>query len=482
MMDKVETPKVFISYAWGTKDYQSKVLSFASSLMMDGVDVILDKWQLEGGNDMNAFMEKCVKDPSVTNVLILLDKNYAEKADARAGGVGTETQIISQQVYASVDQNKFIPVVFERGVDGSVYKPIYLNGRFHYDLSEPETYNDQYRMLIKALYGVETYKKPKLGDKPAWVDEDSIVTVKRMIEYDSLKQNIPSRIKEEQLRHFLEDLNKRIIDYTDLKTIPATDEEYVETYSSNRVIRGDYLTLLEKSTYCDNRAEVIGDFFENVTNRLDALSGIRNEIGRVFIHELFIYTIAVIIKQHAYKDVGYLLGRTYFPLYQYNYNETGLSFVMLNSAEKQSRLDDAVCKMDGKRYYSGTAAYWIATIDINHCSKEEFACADSLCYNYALYGKYYIDDWKWFPITYVYLNELDNSIYKMAKELISLEKANKYIQIFNYDCVDDFKQKAQDVEEGLKKGAYRGYSYPSAFETAPVLGYKIEAKKIGSVR
>ena len=141
MMDKVETPKVFISYAWGTKDYQSKVLSFASSLMMDGVDVILDKWQLEGGNDMNAFMEKCVKDPSVTNVLILLDKNYAEKADARAGGVGTETQIISQQVYASVDQNKFIPVVFERGVDGSVYKPIYLNGRFHYDLSEDTEYS-----------------------------------------------------------------------------------------------------------------------------------------------------------------------------------------------------------------------------------------------------------------------------------------------------------------------------------------------------
>lgn len=99
MKNRIEHPKVFISYAWGTKDYQMKVLAFATSLKSDGIDVVIDKWSVEAGNDMNSFMEKSVSDPSITNVLILLDENYVVKADGRQGGVGTETQIISQEVY-----------------------------------------------------------------------------------------------------------------------------------------------------------------------------------------------------------------------------------------------------------------------------------------------------------------------------------------------------------------------------------------------
>lgn len=94
---KIEHPKVFISYAWGDNEYQQRIVDFAQALMADGIDVVLDKWSLKEGNDTNAFMEKTVQDPSITNVLIMLDPLYAEKANKRAGGVGTETQIISQK-------------------------------------------------------------------------------------------------------------------------------------------------------------------------------------------------------------------------------------------------------------------------------------------------------------------------------------------------------------------------------------------------
>ena len=79
-MAKIENPKVFISYAWGSDEYQTKVLSFATSLVEDGIDVVLDKWNLSEGNDTNAFMEKCATDQSITNVLMLLDPIYAEKS------------------------------------------------------------------------------------------------------------------------------------------------------------------------------------------------------------------------------------------------------------------------------------------------------------------------------------------------------------------------------------------------------------------
>ena len=93
MKKEIENPKVFISYAWGTENYQQKVMAFATSLVGDGIDVVLDKWNLEEGNDTYAFMEKCVTDESITNVLILLDPIYAKKANERSGGVGTRKRV-----------------------------------------------------------------------------------------------------------------------------------------------------------------------------------------------------------------------------------------------------------------------------------------------------------------------------------------------------------------------------------------------------
>ena len=176
MKNKIENPKVFISYAWGTDEYQAKVLSFATALVDDGIDVILDKWDLSEGNDTNAFMEKCVTDQSITNVLMLLDPIYAEKADGRRGGVGIETQIISSEVYGKVEQDKFIPIVFARNDSGEICKPIYLKSRLHFDLSNEDCYDTEYQRLVKCLFGREIYAKPKLGNKPEWIDSPQVIT------------------------------------------------------------------------------------------------------------------------------------------------------------------------------------------------------------------------------------------------------------------------------------------------------------------
>ena len=147
----IDKPKVFISYAWGTKEYQDKVLAFATQLTGDGIEVVIDKWDLSEGNDTFAFMEKCVTDDTITNVLMLIDPVYAQKADAHSGGVGTETQIISPKVYGEVTQDKFIPIVFERDESGNVCKPTYLQGRLHFDLSTEEKYDEEYMRLVRAL-------------------------------------------------------------------------------------------------------------------------------------------------------------------------------------------------------------------------------------------------------------------------------------------------------------------------------------------
>ena len=169
MKPKIERPHIFISYAWGTDEYQQKVIVFANSLLQCGVDVELDKWSLKEGNDTYAYMEQMVTNPNISNVLLLLDKNYSDKADSRKGGVGTETQIISPEIYEKTNQDKFIPIIFERGPNGEICKPAFLKGLLHFDLSTDEKYASEFQRLVKRLFGIEVYEKPELGTPPDWI-------------------------------------------------------------------------------------------------------------------------------------------------------------------------------------------------------------------------------------------------------------------------------------------------------------------------
>lgn len=98
---------VFISYAWTNDAYQKKVIDLATKLRNDGVDVILDIWDLHTGADRFLFMEKSVSESD--KVLILCNKVYKEKADNRYGGAGQETMIIAPEVYGKTAPENYCP-------------------------------------------------------------------------------------------------------------------------------------------------------------------------------------------------------------------------------------------------------------------------------------------------------------------------------------------------------------------------------------
>lgn len=81
-----ERHPTFISYAWETPEHRQWVLDFATTLRHNGVDVVLDQWHLPPGADMYHFMEQSVR--SAVFVLVICTPTYAEKANARLGGVG----------------------------------------------------------------------------------------------------------------------------------------------------------------------------------------------------------------------------------------------------------------------------------------------------------------------------------------------------------------------------------------------------------
>jgi hypothetical protein len=195
--NKSESPKTFISYSWSSHEHEAWVLNLAKDLEESGVHVIIDKWDLREGADKYAFMEKMVTDPAVRKVIVICDRLYAEKADGRKGGVGTETQIISKEVYEQVDltdqKQKFVAVITEKDEEGKPYVPTFLKSRIYIDMSDTGSYAESLEQLLRWIYDKPLHKRPERGKPPAYIfteDKLSLGTSPRFrLAMEALKQN-----------------------------------------------------------------------------------------------------------------------------------------------------------------------------------------------------------------------------------------------------------------------------------------------------
>lgn len=50
-INKMPDPRLFVSYCWSSTEHEEWVLRLGTELRENGVDVILDKWDLKEGND-----------------------------------------------------------------------------------------------------------------------------------------------------------------------------------------------------------------------------------------------------------------------------------------------------------------------------------------------------------------------------------------------------------------------------------------------
>lgn len=478
MKSTIEHPKVFISYAWGSEDYRLKVRSFATDLMGNGIDVLLDQWSLKEGNDTYAFMEQSVTDATITNVLILLDPVYEKKANERHGGVGTETQIISPEIYNKVKQEKFLPVIFERGENGEIPKPQYLKTMLHFDLSQEEKYDSEYQRLVKRLYGIEIVEKPELGKKPSWLEEKSILPTKILTGYECLKQQKSDNIKKDEYRNFLFAVKEKIVNFSkDELGGSVSADEYIELYADTKLYRDDFLHLLKYSFYVPEAYKIIASVMEEICVEIKDKGGYEGEVMRTLLHEIFIYVVAFYLKNKNSAAVSYILSKTYF-VGRYGYNEDQSFDVFYDHNEN---LDGAVSQKDGKNYYSGTANYWINNINVEICNRNEFVFADIFCHNASMFVENYTKEWFWFPITYIYDRaEYGNSLFRQfAIRLKSKEHLYETVKIMGFPDTDAFKKKYIEVETKIKEGSFREYRYNSAFETAPVMCQYVKSEELG---
>ena len=478
-MEKIPEPKVFISYAWASEEYKDKVLAFAYELARNaGIDVVLDRWDLKEGQDKYAFMEQCVNDPTITNVLILLDPAYEEKANNREGGVGTETQIISPEVYNKIKQEKFLPVVFERKEDGSIPKPWYLSGTLHFDLSQEATYDNEYQRLVNRLYGEEVIIKPKPGKKPDWVGKNILISTKTRIAFDALKKSTSDDQKKEEFKNFLLSIKDQIVNFNkDGLNNNLSADEYLALYKETKTIRDKFLFLMKYTIYVSESYKFIASTLEDICQEIKTKNDCTGEAMKTLLHEMFIYVIAIYWKSKNYQALSHILTKTYFAGDHITYNADSFKIFYC----RNDNLNQAMSQKDGRNYHSGTAEYWINNINIDTCNKNEFVFADILCYNAAIFVENYKDEWRWFPITYIYANENSKNLFRQfAFKLKSKEHLKETSEMFGFPNIEAFIKKYIKIEAQIKAGDFNEYRYPLVFESAPVICKFVNSKELGS--
>lgn len=156
-------PKVFISYSWEDEAHKQWVKSLADRLIENGIEAMLDQYDLTLGDRLPVFMEQAIT--SADYVLIICTPTYKEKADHRKGGVGYEGHIISGELFAKGNERKFIPVI--RKGSASTALPTYLSGKLGIDLSESADDESSFKDLITTIWGAK--QKPTIGKKPAYL-------------------------------------------------------------------------------------------------------------------------------------------------------------------------------------------------------------------------------------------------------------------------------------------------------------------------
>ncbi|WP_437949913.1 TIR domain-containing protein [Sorangium sp. So ce296] len=316
-MSSVVTPKVFVSHSWSSEEHKQRVLDLATMLRDNGVDIILDRWDLKEGHDVHRFMEQMVTDSAVTKVLVVCDKLYASKANNRSGGVGTETQIISPEIYGKVEQSKFIPLVAERD-GGEACLPAFLKSRKYIDISTPESFHGNLETIIRTIFEKPLDRKPPLGEPPAYLLEEEPTrsrTASRLIQIkDAVSRGRQARgLTREYLRLFSQDLadatayecppelpiDERILVCID-RFLPRRDE-FVE------LVR--YLALHVPG---DELQEELFDFFGDLLGREGPREAYQSEVERFLAYELFLYATAVLIREKLYDQARGLMSSAYY--------------------------------------------------------------------------------------------------------------------------------------------------------------------------
>jgi len=161
-MEEIFEPKVFISYSHDGDEHKNWVLQLATRLRSNGVDVLLDIWNLRLGQDLASFMEKGLSKSQ--RIICVCSENYVKKANDGIGGSGYEKQIMTAELIKDQNTEWIIPLIVNNPNERKL--PIFLGGRKYISFEDTLLYENKYEELLRDLLDVPVSPIPPIGENP----------------------------------------------------------------------------------------------------------------------------------------------------------------------------------------------------------------------------------------------------------------------------------------------------------------------------
>lgn len=454
----MENPKVFISYSWHPEKNKIWVQRLAERLIQDGVNVKLDVWDLKHGHDKYVFMEQMVKDSDIKKVLVICNEDYARKADDRTGGVGTESTIMSSDIYSLAEQTKFIPILVEKK-NGEPCLPTFLKSRMYIDMSSNDIYELGYDQLLRDIYEKPLLRKPALGKMPSYLEADEPVLLSTAQEQRMLKEKVAESTNlqtwiAKYCDKLIESLDQFKVTFRGGKTGDLI-EMIEKSIASMQVVNNDFMTFVEtvaSNSECNGKQFV--DFFEKLLQYyedkdIELASStdswhLCNDNYRFFNYELFLSFAAIMLKYERFDIIKEVIDTDYCILS----NRLGRQIKALNFAEFQKHnytLD----------YYKnkGFSSSSQVAILMNNYGGEKFDSwveVDILLYYLSLiYGKPGDRISMWYPTLSIY-----NRAFEILPKIASMRYFKKAKVMFGVGDKDSFKTLLVRTKDELQRDTY----------------------------
>jgi hypothetical protein len=437
----MEKPKIFISYAWTNEDYISEILYIAEKLMADGIETVIDQWELTAGQDKFKFMERMVNEPSITHVLLMLNKEYQEKANERKGGVGTEAQIISQDIYEKIEQTKFIPVIMERDEQGIEYAPAFLKNRIYIDFSKEELFQNEYEKLIRIIYKRPQFKKPAIGNPPEYLfderrNDNDLSEAENELKIE-LERN--GKLVVIKIRQYHEIFNKKL-DACRLRNLNEPDSVFgkklYEAFLNMQIYRDSFLRVLKyfilfgkqddyESFY--NYYHNIDDFYMPKRDTHTSWNSSEYDNFSLFFYELIISHIALLMHYNSIDFIKISLNYTFINDVKYDYSFEPLEKRLSTIYEKFGKFNLIgwyYNYITGKKFHNPLAEMLKSRV-YTELNFSELIEADLLLHYFRLGAS---ENEQYYPLFAEYVSQ---GKYEFYSRLIYKDNFNKFIDIFN---------------------------------------------------
>jgi len=466
MTTNLDSPIVFISYCWTPVTNKNWVLSIAERLMRDGVIIIIDEWDAKEGQDKFGFMEQMVNRKDVSYVLMICNKDYADKANKKKGGVGIESQIISSEVYNKVDQQKFIPIVREYDDSRDAYLPTFLKSRFFIDLCDGDAYEDNYERLLRRLFNKPRQSKPPVGKPPSYLTSEAPIYLNTANKTYPLKDSILNGKSSTHglIQDYFEAFFESVVDLklSEIKdpNHPPIDELMLEKLIPLKLLRDEYLDIISLILKHNNiDGEGLFQFFENFANKVnkgisDPYYDYNNHI-QLFLNEIFLYTCAILIKHEKFELLSTLLLRNYpiernpgqvdFESYSTTFNEHCQYF----DKYRNSRLQ--------LNRVSVSADILIERVTNKLINSDELIETDVFLHYISLLNNIQV----WFPRLSIYRRFWKTPIF--IQKMQSKRFFEKIKVAFNISTVQELQQKILKLDQNIYNGYGFNYSFPRIF-------------------